>query len=128
MDYEVFILSRMREEYDAGHSTDEAVVRGLAFTGKLVTCAALILFLAFMAMASTPQTEIRIMATGLAAGILLDAIVIRTFLVPALTSLMGHWNWWLPSWLRWLAPEPVVKAQSPADPMKLRGEVKGGTG
>ena len=106
MDYEVFILSRMREEYDAGHSTDEAVIRGLAFTGKLVTCAALILFLAFVAMASTPQTELRIMATGLAAGILLDAIVIRTFLVPALTSLMGHWNWWLPSWLQWLAPGP----------------------
>ncbi len=113
MDYEVFILSRMREEYDAGHSTDEAVVRGLAFTGKLVTCAALILFLAFVAMASTPQTELRIMATGLAAGILLDAIVIRTFLVPALTSLMGHWNWWLPSWLRWLAPEPATDAPRP---------------
>jgi RND superfamily putative drug exporter len=106
MDYEVFIMHRMREEYDEGHDTDTAVVRGLAFTGKLVTCAALILFLAFVAMASTPQTEIKIMATGLAAGILIDAVVIRTFLVPALTSLMGKWNWWLPGWLTWIAPNP----------------------
>lgn len=105
MDYEVFIMHRMREEYDAGHDTDTAVIRGLAFTGKLVTCAALILFLAFVAMASTPQTEIKIMATGLAAGILIDAVVIRTFLVPALTSLMGKWNWWLPSWLNWIVPK-----------------------
>lgn len=107
MDYEVFIMHRMREEYDEGHDTDTAVVRGLAFTGKLVTCAALILFLAFVAMASTPQTEIKIMATGLAAGILIDAVVIRTFLVPALTSLMGGWNWWLPGWLNGIAPKPV---------------------
>jgi RND superfamily putative drug exporter len=83
-------------------------VRGLAFTGKLVTCAALILFLAFVAMSSTPQTEIKIMATGLAAGIIIDATVIRAFLVPALTSLLGKWNWWLPSWLTWLAPRPVA--------------------
>jgi len=108
MDYEVFILHRMREEFDSGHANDPAIVRGLAFTGKLVTCAALILFLAFVAMSSTPQTEIKIMATGLAAGIIIDATVIRAFLVPALTSLLGKWNWWLPSWLTWLAPRPVA--------------------
>lgn len=107
MDYEVFILHRMREEYDAGASTDEAIVRGLAMTGKLVTCAALILFLAFVAMASAPETELRIMATGLAAGIIIDATVIRSLLVPALVSLMGRWNWWLPRWLDWLAPKPT---------------------
>ncbi|MEJ7901159.1 MAG: MMPL family transporter [Thermomicrobiales bacterium] len=99
MDYEVFIMHRMREEYDAGHDTDTSIVRGLALTGKLVTCAALILFLAFVAMSSTPQTEIKIMATGLAAGIIIDATIIRAFLVPALTSLLGKWNWWLPG--RW---------------------------
>jgi RND superfamily putative drug exporter len=111
MDYEVFIMHRMREEYDAGHATDESIVRGLAFTGKLVTCAALILFLAFVAMASTPQTEIKIMATGLAAGIIIDATVIRAFLVPALTSLMGRWNWWLPRSLAWFAPSapPITR-------------------
>lgn len=113
MDYEVFILHRMREEYDANGDTDRAIVRGLALTGKLVTCAALILFLAFVAMASVPETEIRIMATGLAAGIIIDATVIRTFLVPALVSLMGRWNWWLPRWLDWLAPKPATVTTSP---------------
>jgi len=97
MDYEVFILARMREEYDETKDTDEAVVFGLARTGRLVTSAALILFLAFAAMASGPQTDVKILATGLAAGILLDATVIRAMLVPAVVSLFGKWNWWLPA-------------------------------
>jgi putative drug exporter of the RND superfamily len=96
MDYEVFILSRMREEYDATGSTDTAVVRGIGRTGRLVTSAALILFLAFVSLASGPETEIKVLATGLAAGILLDATVIRALLVPAVVSLLGRWNWWLP--------------------------------
>jgi len=97
MDYEVFILARMREEYDATGDTDEAVIRGIGRTGRLVTSAALILFLAFVAMASGPQTDVKIMATGLAAGILLDATIIRALLVPAVVSLFGKWNWWLPA-------------------------------
>jgi RND superfamily putative drug exporter len=96
MDYEVFILARMREEYDATGSTDSAVVRGIGRTGRLVTSAALILFLAFVSLASGPATEIKVLATGLAAGILLDATVIRALLVPAVISLFGRWNWWLP--------------------------------
>jgi len=96
MDYEVFLLARMREEYDATGSTTTAVVRGIGRTGRLVTSAALILFLAFMALASGPNVSVKIIATGLAAGILLDATVIRMLLVPALVSLFGRWNWWLP--------------------------------
>jgi RND superfamily putative drug exporter len=96
MDYEVFILSRVREEYDKTHDTDEAVIFGLGRTGRLVTSAALILFLAFAALASGPETDVKVLATGLAAGILLDATVIRAILVPALVSLFGPWNWWLP--------------------------------
>ncbi|WP_210491769.1 MMPL family transporter [Patulibacter sp. SYSU D01012] len=103
MDYEVFILSRVREEYDATGSTDEAVVRGLGHTGRLVTSAALILFLAFVALAAGPNTEIRILATGLAAGILLDATVVRALVVPALVTLFGRANWWLPGWLERVA-------------------------
>jgi RND superfamily putative drug exporter len=87
MDYEVFILARMREEFDATGRTDEAVVRGIGRTGRLVTSAALILFLAFVAMASGPDTDVKVLATGLAAGILLDATVIRALLVPAVVSL-----------------------------------------
>jgi len=96
MDYEVFILARMREEYDATGSTNEAAIRGIARTGRLVTSAALILFLSFVAMATGPETDIKILATGLGAGILLDATIVRALLVPALVSLFGRWNWWLP--------------------------------
>jgi putative drug exporter of the RND superfamily len=96
MDYEVFILARMREEYDATGSTDTAVIRGIGRTGRLVTSAALILFLAFVSLASGPETEVKVLATGLAAGILLDATIIRALLVPAVVSLFGRWNWWLP--------------------------------
>ncbi|MCW3067235.1 MAG: hypothetical protein JWN32_4407 [Solirubrobacterales bacterium] len=96
MDYEVFILARMREEYDATGSTDEAVVRGIGRTGRLVTSAALILFLAFAALGSGPDTDVKVLATGLAAGILIDATIIRALLVPAVVSLFGRWNWVLP--------------------------------
>jgi RND superfamily putative drug exporter len=96
MDYEVFILSRMREEYDRTGSTSTAVISGLGRTGRLVTSAALILFLAFTSMASGPGTDLKMFATGLAAGILLDATVIRALIVPAVIALMGRWNWWLP--------------------------------
>jgi RND superfamily putative drug exporter len=109
MDYEVFILSRMREEYDRTGSTETAVVQGIGRTGRLVTSAALILFLAFTSMASGPETDVKMFATGLAAGILLDATVIRALIVPAVISLMGRWNWWLPAWsARLLRVEPSL--------------------
>src|SRR6202011_1113170 len=109
MDYEVFILARMREEYDATGATDTAVVRGIGRTGRLVTSAALILFLAFVSLASGPDTDVKVLATGLAAGILLDATVIRALLVPAVVSLFGRWNWWLPATpARWLRVEPSL--------------------
>jgi RND superfamily putative drug exporter len=97
MDYEVFILARMREEYDETGSTDTAVVRGIGRTGRLVTSAALILFLSFASMGSAPDASVKMLATGLAAGIIVDATVIRALLVPAVVSLMGRWNWWMPA-------------------------------
>jgi len=96
MDYEVFILARMREEYDRTGETDTAVVRGIGRTGRLVTSAALILFLAFVSLGSGPDTDVKVLATGLAAGILIDATIIRALLVPAVVSLFGRWNWVLP--------------------------------
>ena len=110
MDYQVFILSRMREAYDRTGSTDEAVVEGIGRTGRLVTSAALILGLAFVAMSSGPGTEAKMFATALGGGILLDATIIRGVLAPALVALLGRWNWWLPGRaaraLR-VAPEPA---------------------
>jgi RND superfamily putative drug exporter len=117
MDYEVFILARMREEYDATGSTDTAVVRGIGRTGRLVTSAALILFLAFLSLASGPETEIKVLATGLAAGILLDATIIRALLVPAVISLFGRWNWWLPR-----LPARLLRVEPSLPPRPLRGE------
>ncbi len=119
MDYEVFILARMREEYDATGSTNTAVVRGIGRTGRLVTSAALILFLAFVSLASGPETEIKVLATGLAAGILLDATVIRALLVPAVISLFGRWNWWLPQ-----MPAKLLRVE-PSLPPRLASETEG---
>jgi RND superfamily putative drug exporter len=99
MDYEVFILTRIREEHDRTGSTTEAIVRGIGRTGRLVTSAALILCLAFISLSASPETDLKIVATGLAAGIVLDATVVRALLVPALISLLGEWNWWLPNWM-----------------------------
>ncbi len=114
MDYEVFILSRMREAYDQTGSTESAVVTGLGRTGRLVTSAALIMMFSFVAMSTAPDTDIKILATGLGAGIIVDATVIRTLMVPALVSLFGRFNWWLPVWagkvLR-VAPSPLMAAR-----------------
>jgi putative drug exporter of the RND superfamily len=119
MDYEVFMLTRMREAYDETGSTDRAIELGLARTGKLVTSGALILMFAFLVLSTTPGYEIKPLAIGIAAGIIFDATVIRGLLVPALMRLLGEANWWMPNWTRvalrmpveepepWLVPESV---------------------
>jgi RND superfamily putative drug exporter len=120
MDYEVFILSRMREEFDRTGSTSSAVVQGIGRTGRLVTSAALILFLAFVSMASGPGTDLKMFATGLAAGILLDATVIRALLVPAVVSLFGRWNWWLPR-----RPARILRVEPSLPPRVASGRAEG---
>jgi putative drug exporter of the RND superfamily len=99
MDYEVFILARMCEEYDRTGDTDQAVVRGVGRTGRLVTCAALILFFSFAAMATGGELDVAIFASAVGLGIVLDATLIRALLVPAVVAAFGRWNWWLPGWL-----------------------------
>jgi putative drug exporter of the RND superfamily len=99
MDYEVFMLTRMREAYDETGSTDKAIELGLARTGKLVTSAALVLMFAFLVLSTSPGYEIKPLAIGLAAGIIFDATVIRALLVPALMKLLGDANWWMPNWV-----------------------------
>jgi len=96
MDYEVFMMSRMREAYDETGDTRHAISLGLARTGKLVTSAALVLMFAFFVLSSGPGVDIKQFGIGLAAGIIFDATVIRALLVPSLMRLMGEWNWWLP--------------------------------
>lgn len=114
MDYEVFILARMREEYDRSGSTSLAVIEGIGRTGRLVTSAALILFFAFASMALSGFTDLKVLATGLGVGILLDATLVRAFLLPALVSLFGEWNWWMPQWLA-----TILRTEVPPKPAAL---------
>jgi putative drug exporter of the RND superfamily len=119
MDYQVFIISRMREAHDRGASTEEAVVEGIGRTGRLVTSAALILFLAFVVFALQPGTEAKIFATALGGGILIDATIIRGVLAPAAVALLGRWNWWLPDWAARILrvdPSPLQPAETPELP------------
>ncbi|CCH89300.1 conserved membrane protein of unknown function [Modestobacter italicus] len=122
MDYEVFILARMREEYDDTGNTPDAVVTGIGRTGRLVTSAALILFFSFAALASSPGTDIKVLGTALGVGILIDATLVRALLVPALVSLLGKWNWWLPAGLaKVLRVEPSpLKDERPLPPAAER--------
>jgi RND superfamily putative drug exporter len=115
MDYEVFILARIRESYDRTGDPEQAVREGIGRTGRLVTSAAAILMLGFTAMATSPQTDLKILATGLGAGILIDAVVIRCLLVPAMVALLGNANWWMPS-----ALARLIRV-SPTAPQALRG-------
>src|SRR4029079_5736386 len=112
MDYQVFIISRMREAYDRTGSTETAVVQGIGRTGRLVTSAALIMFLTFVAFSLQPSTEAKLFATALRGGILIDTKIIRGGTPPAAVALFGRWNWWLPDWAaRILRVEP-----SPLEP------------
>ena len=96
MDYEVFLVSRMREEWDAGKTNEEAVGEGLAVTGRLVTAAGLIMFAAFMGFVAGSIVGLQQFGFGLAAAILIDVTIVRALLVPSAMALFGRWNWWLP--------------------------------
>jgi RND superfamily putative drug exporter len=107
MDYEVFLVSRMREEWDAGATNEEAVVLGLTKTGRLVTAAGLIMFAAFMGFVAGSVVGLQQFGFGLAAAILIDVTIVRALLVPSAMTLFGRWNWWLPDGLaRILRVEP----------------------
>ena len=98
MDYEVFMVSRMREAYDETGDTKASIALGLARTGKMVTSAALVLMFAFFVLSTSPGVDVKQFGIGLAAGIIFDATVIRALLVPSIMHVAGDWNWWLPEW------------------------------
>ena len=105
MDYEVFLLSRVREEYVATGDNELAVVRGIASTGRVITSAALIMVSVFLGFVLGSDPTIKMFGLGLATAILLDATLVRMVLVPATMKLLGDANWWLPAWLDRVAPE-----------------------
>jgi uncharacterized membrane protein YdfJ with MMPL/SSD domain len=111
MDYHVFILSRVRELYDRGLTTDEAVKQGIASTAGTVTSAAIVMVGVFAVFVTLSFLDFKEMGLGLAVAVLLDATIIRGVLLPASMKLLGDWNWYLPSWLEWL---PHVGAEGDA--------------
>ena len=115
MDYEVFLVSRIREEYHATGDNTEAVARGLERSGRIVTSAALIVVLVAASFAFADIVLIKALGIGMAIAVALDATVIRALLVPATMRLLGHWNWWMPSSLaRLLRLSPTAGAEDPA--------------
>jgi uncharacterized membrane protein YdfJ with MMPL/SSD domain len=102
MDYHVFILSRVRELYDRGLSTDEAVQRGISTTAGTVTSAAAVMVGVFLVFVTLEFLDFKELGLGLAVAVLIDATIIRGVMLPAAMKLLGDWNWYLPSWLEWL--------------------------
>jgi RND superfamily putative drug exporter len=100
MDYELFLLSRIKEQHDAGMSTIDSVAVGLQRSGRIITAAALVLALSFVAFATSGVTIMKMLGLGIAFAILLDATIIRALLVPALMRLFGDLNWWAPKWMK----------------------------
>jgi len=112
MDYHVFILSRVREAFDRGMSTEDAVEHGIATTAGTVSSAALVMVGAFAVFALMPILDMKEMGIGLAAAVLIDATIVRTVLLPATMKLLGDANWYLPRWLDWL-PRPEHESKAP---------------
>jgi uncharacterized membrane protein YdfJ with MMPL/SSD domain len=113
MDYHVFILSRIREAYDRGLGTDQAVTHGIKSTAGVVTAAAIVMVAVFSIFATLSTIDMKQAGVGLAAAILIDATIVRAVLLPSAMKLLGDWNWYLPSWLEWL---PQVSHETEAAP------------
>ena len=114
MDYEVFLLSRIRERYQATGDNKLAVAQGLRASAATISSAALIMVAVFAVFAGTGVPSIKEIGLGLAVAIALDATLVRFVLVPATMELMGKWNWWLPSWLDWFVPNDDASSREPA--------------
>jgi len=116
MDYEVFLLSRVREEWRLGGDSRGSVVRGLTSTARVITAAAAIMVSVFLAFTLSSDVVVKMIGLGLAVAVFLDATVIRLVLVPATMSLLGDLNWWLPRWLDRLLPHVDVEGAVPVTP------------
>ena len=123
MDYHVFILSRVRELWRRGMSTDEAVKHGISTTAGTVTSAAAVMVFVFAVFITLTFLDFKEMGVGLAVAVLIDATIIRGILLPASMKILGDWNWYLPSWLEWIPhvhepefePRPKSAPEPPAD-------------
>jgi RND superfamily putative drug exporter len=109
MDYEVFLISRIREEYLKDGDTSRAVADGLAKTARVITAAAAIMVVVFLAFLAAPDVFLKLFGIGLAAAIFLDATLVRMVLVPAVMQILGDRNWWIPGWLEKTLPSIDVE-------------------
>jgi RND superfamily putative drug exporter len=116
MDYHVLILSRVREAYDSGMPSEQAVAHGIRATASVVTSAAIVMVGVFAIFATLGMIDFKMMGVGLAVAVLLDATIVRAVLLPATMKLLGDWNWYLPHWLDWL---PRVTRETPSEPQAL---------
>jgi RND superfamily putative drug exporter len=113
MDYQVFLLTRIKEHYDRTGSTSEAIAYGVGSTARLITGAALIIVAVFTGFAMGDLVMFQQMGFGIAVALLIDATIIRSVLLPAAMQLLGRWNWYLPRWLEWLPRVHVEGAERP---------------
>ena len=117
MDYHVLILSRVRESYESGMTTEDAVAHGIRATASVVTSAALVMVAVFAIFATLGMVDFKMMGVGLSVAVLIDATIVRAVLLPATMKLLGDWNWYLPRWLEWL---PHVSHAWPSEPVATR--------
>jgi RND superfamily putative drug exporter len=111
MDYEVFLVSRMREAWLRTGNNERAVLEGLAATGRVITAAAAIMVAVFAAFVPSPDVVLKVIGVGMASAILIDATVVRLLLVPAVMHVLGRANWWLPSWIGDRLPELHIEGR-----------------
>ena len=121
MDYQVFLLSPIKERFDHTGDTREAVAHGVGRTAGIITGAAAIMVCVFAGMAGGELVMLQQMGFGLAVAIFIDATVVRTIIVPAAMELLGDWNWYLPRWLEWL-PNVSIEGHRAAEPVGLGAE------
>jgi uncharacterized membrane protein YdfJ with MMPL/SSD domain len=121
MDYHVFILTRIREAFDRGESTEDAIAHGIKSTASVVTAAAVVMVGVFAIFATLSSLDFKQFGVGLAAAVLIDATIVRGVLLPATMKLLGDWNWYLPRWMRWLpdvSPDTNRQARPEAEPAR----------
>jgi putative drug exporter of the RND superfamily len=120
MDYEVFLLSRIREDFLRTGDSHTSVVNGLASTARVITSAALIMISVFLSFVTNPSPTVKMIGLGMAVAVFVDATIVRMMLVPATMELAGRWNWWIPGWLDRVLPRITVDAPDPDDPPATR--------